>query len=138
MGDKKSDFFSLSPFLPLGQRVAYTLVKSAISQTYLNQHANPTPHRRAHPEDGLAFEPGARTDWHAHSGPQLLYVVEGRCRVQAWGEAMQEVGPGDTVYIAPDEKHWHGAAPATGTVHIAVNIDARTTWLERVSEEQYG
>ncbi len=85
----------------------------------------------------VAFEPGARTDWHAHSGPQLLYVVEGRCRVQTSGEAVKEVGPGDTVYIAPDEKHWHGAAPATGTVHIAVNIDAQTTWMECVSEEQY-
>ncbi len=86
----------------------------------------------------VAFEPGARTDWHAHSGPQLLYVVEGRCRVQTSGEVVKEVGPGDTVYIAPDEKHWHGAAPSTGTVHIAVNIDAQTTWMECVSEEQYG
>ena len=86
----------------------------------------------------VAFEPGARTHWHSHSGPQLLYVVEGRCRVQAWGEAMQEVGPGDTVYIAPEQKHWHGAAPTTGAVHIAVHVDAQTTWMERVSDEQYG
>ena len=86
----------------------------------------------------VAFEPGARTHWHTHSGPQLLYVVEGRCRVQAWGEAMQEVGPGGTVYIAPDEKHWHGAAPSTTAVHIAINVDARTTWMEGVTDEQYG
>ena len=86
----------------------------------------------------VAFDPGARTDWHAHSGPQLLYVVEGRCRMQAWGQSAQEAGPGDTVYIAPDEKHWHGAAPETGTVHIAVNIDAQTTWMERVTDAQYG
>lgn len=86
----------------------------------------------------VAFEPGARTDWHAHSGPQLLYIVAGRCRVQTWGEPVQEVGLGDTVYIAPDEKHWHGAAAAVGTVHIAVNIDAQTTWMERVTDVQYG
>ena len=86
----------------------------------------------------VAFEPGARTDWHAHSGPQLLYIVEGRCRVQTWGEPVQEVGPGDTVYIVPDEKHWHGAAPNAGTVHIAINIDAQTTWMERVTDAQYG
>ena len=86
----------------------------------------------------VAFEPGARTHWHTHSGPQLLYIVEGRCLVQTWGEPVHEAGPGDTVYIAPDEKHWHGAAPDTGTVHIAINIDARTTWMERVTDEQYG
>lgn len=86
----------------------------------------------------VAFAPGARTHWHTHSGPQVLYVVEGRCRVQTGGDAAQEAGPGDTVYIAPGDKHWHGAAPATGAVHIALNVDARTTWLERVTDEQYG
>ena len=86
----------------------------------------------------VAFEPGARTGWHVHTGPQLLYIVEGRCRVQRWGEPAQEAGPGDTVYIAPDEKHWHGAAPDAATVHIAVNVDARTTWMERVTEAEYG
>ena len=85
----------------------------------------------------VAFEPGARTDWHTHTGPQLLYIVEGRCRVQLWGESTQEAGPGDTIYIAPDEKHWHGAAPDAATVHIAVNVDARTTWMEKVTEAQY-
>lgn len=85
----------------------------------------------------VAFEPGARTHWHTHSGPQLLYIVEGVCRVQTWGMPAREAGPGDTVYIAPGEKHWHGAAPASGTVHIAVNVAAETVWMEAVTEAQY-
>jgi quercetin dioxygenase-like cupin family protein len=32
-----------------------------------------------------------------------------------------EIGPGDVVYFAPAEKHWHGAAPDTFMVHIAIN-----------------
>ena len=43
------------------------------------------------------FEPEARTNWHSHSGFQLLYIVEGRCRVQNWGEDVKEAGPGDIV-----------------------------------------
>ena len=35
----------------------------------------------------VAFEPSARTAWHAHSGVQLLLIIEGRCRVQQEGEA---------------------------------------------------
>ena len=85
----------------------------------------------------VAFEPGARTNWHAHSGPQLLYIVEGRCRVQTWGEPVVEASPGDTVYIEPGEKHWHGAALDEGTVHMAINVNAQTTWMERVTDEAY-
>ncbi len=85
----------------------------------------------------VEFEPGARTNWHVHSGAQWLLIVEGRIRIQKWGEAPQEVGAGDAVMIAPGEKHWHGAAPAARGVHLAVNVDATTEWLEPVSEEQY-
>jgi quercetin dioxygenase-like cupin family protein len=88
----------------------------------------------------VTFEPGARTFWHTHPLGQTLHVVSGTCRVQTWGGPVREAGPGDTVWISPGEKHWHGAAPETGMVHIAwhealdgVHID----WLEEVSAEQY-
>ena len=42
----------------------------------------------------VAFEPGARTHWHTHDGPQWLLVVEGRIRIQKLGEPPQEVGRG--------------------------------------------
>ena len=85
----------------------------------------------------VEFEPTVRTNWHTHSGVQILLIVEGKCRVQKQGEAIQEVGVGDMVYIAPGEKHWHGASPDTRMTHIALNLNAETTWLEPVSDEQY-
>jgi 4-carboxymuconolactone decarboxylase len=98
----------------------------------------------AHGQDGTAvvvyhveFEPGARTNWHSHSGAQWLLIVEGRVRVQKWGEAPQEVGAGDAVMIGPGEKHWHGAASDARGVHLAVNVDATTEWLEPVTDDQY-
>jgi quercetin dioxygenase-like cupin family protein len=85
----------------------------------------------------VEFDLGGRTNWHIHSGPQWLLVLDGRVRIQKWDEAPLEVGSGDVIVIAPGEKHWHGAAPGSRGVHIAVNVNATTEWLEPVSEADY-
>ena len=85
----------------------------------------------------VAFEPGARTHWHTHDGPQWLLVVEGRIRIQTLGEAPQEAEAGDAIVIPPGEKHWHGATPSSRGVHLAVNVKAATKWMEPVTDEQY-
>ena len=85
----------------------------------------------------VEFDDGGRTNWHTHSGPQWLFIIDGRVRVQKWGELPQEVEAGDSVAIAPGEKHWHGAAPGSRGTHLAVNVNVKTEWLEPVSEEQY-
>lgn len=85
----------------------------------------------------VEFDDGGRTHWHAHSGPQWLLIVEGRVRVQKWGERAQDVQVGDAIAIAPGEKHWHGAAPGSRGAHLAVNVNATTEWLEAVSEADY-
>jgi quercetin dioxygenase-like cupin family protein len=44
------------------------------------------------------------------------------------------------VWIAPGEKHWHGAGPETTMVHLALQeaLDGNhVTWLEHVTDEQY-
>jgi quercetin dioxygenase-like cupin family protein len=86
----------------------------------------------------VRFEPGGRTNWHVHSGPQWLLVTEGTIRVQCWGQSASEVTAGDAVMIDPGEKHWHGATAHARGVHLAVNVDVKTEWLEPVSEEDYG
>lgn len=89
----------------------------------------------------VLFEPGARTNWHTHPEGQILYVLTGVGRLQKEGERILEIQPGDIVYIAPGEKHWHGAAPDTSMVHIAINpaleTDGATEWLESVTDEDY-
>lgn len=85
----------------------------------------------------VTFEPRTRTAWHTHSGTQLLLVVEGTCRCQNYGEPVREIGAGGIVSIAPGERHWHGATPDGPMTHVALNIDAATTWLERVSDREY-
>ncbi len=88
----------------------------------------------------VTFEPGARTAWHTHPLGQTLLVTSGVGRVQRWGGPVQEIRPGDVVWIPPGEKHWHGAAPATAMGHYAIaeRLDGKVVgWLEKVSEAQY-
>ena len=103
-----------------------------------------TVQRLAHDDTGVpvgvyrvTFSGRARTNWHTHSGPQWLFVVEGRVRVQVEGGDAQDLEAGDAVVIMPGERHWHGAAPGSAGAHIAVNVNAATTWLEPVSDGEY-
>lgn len=61
----------------------------------------------------VTFEPGARTAWHTHPLGQTLIVIAGRGWVQRDGGPIEDIRAGDIVWIAPGEKHWHGAT-ATG------------------------
>jgi len=88
----------------------------------------------------VTFEPGARTAWHTHPLGQTLIVLSGAGRVQREGGPIEEIRPGDLVWFAPGEKHWHGAAPTTAMTHIAVQeaLDGKPVdWLEQVTDEQY-
>jgi len=89
----------------------------------------------------VSFEPGGRTAWHTHPLGQTLHVGAGVGRVQLWGGPVREIRAGDTVWIAPNEKHWHGASPTVAMVHVAMQeaLDGNhVAWLEHVTDEQYG
>ncbi|MDB5345357.1 MAG: cupin [Schlesneria sp.] len=88
----------------------------------------------------VTFEPGARTVWHTHPLGQTLIVMTGCGRVQRSGGPVEEIRPGDVVWIPPGEKHWHGAAPTTAMTHIAIQekLDGKMVeWMEKVTDEQY-
>lgn len=88
----------------------------------------------------VTFEPAARTNWHKHSGGQILLVLNGEGRYQERGKEIQVLHKGDVVRIAPDVEHWHGAAPNSWFTHISIetNLPAnQVTWLEPVSDAEY-
>ena len=88
----------------------------------------------------VTFEPGARTAWHTHPLGQTLIVTAGCGRAQRWGGPIEEIRPGDVIWIPPGEKHWHGATATTAMTHIAIveQLDGRSAdWMEPVSDEQY-
>ena len=89
----------------------------------------------------VTFEPGARTAWHTHPLGQTLIVSFGRGRVQREGGPVEEIHPGDVVWFAPGERHWHGAAPDTAISHYAIQEvqgGEAVTWMEHVTDADYG
>src|SRR2546423_1237975 len=89
----------------------------------------------------VTFESGARTAWHTHPLGQTLIITAGAGRVQREGGPVEEIRPGDVVQFAPNEKHWHGAAPTTAMTHIAVQeaLDGKgVEWVEKGSDEGNG
>ncbi len=88
----------------------------------------------------VTFEPGARTAWHTHPLGQTLIVTAGAGRAQRWGGPVEEIRPGDVVWIPPGEKHWHGAAAATAMTHIAIQEDLggkTADFMEHMTDAQY-
>jgi len=83
------------------------------------------------------FEPGARTAWHSHDRGQLLLVEEGRLRTQKKGQAIKELGVGESDYTAPNLVHWHGAVSGQALVQLNVGFGGETKWLEPVTDAQY-
>lgn len=88
----------------------------------------------------VTFEPAARTSWHTHPMGQTLYVVSGAGRCQVWGQPIREIRAGDSVWFAPNEKHWHGAGPTTTMAHVAFQEsvgEVSVEWQEPVTDVQY-
>ncbi len=88
----------------------------------------------------VTLEPSARTAWHTHPLGQTLIVTAGCGLAQRWGGAIEQIRPGDVIWFAPGEKHWHGATPTTAMTHIAIQeqLDGKTVdWMGKVSDEQY-
>lgn len=84
----------------------------------------------------VTFEPGARTAWHSHPLGQVLIVTAGLGWVQCEGGEVEEIRPGDVVWISPGERHWHGATQSTAMTHIALSEhnEGRTVeWMEKVT-----
>ena len=87
------------------------------------------------------FMPGARTAWHTHPHGQTIFVTEGVGRCQKRGGPIEELRPGDRVFFAPGEDHWHGAAPNRLMVHVAmVQVDEAgksADWGMLVTDAEY-
>jgi quercetin dioxygenase-like cupin family protein len=76
------------------------------------------------------FAKGVRNKFHSHSIEQVLIVTGGR-GIVATGNEERTVGPGDVIFIAAGEKHWHGATSDSSFSHIYVMApEQKTTQIE--------
>ena len=107
---------------------------------YLDTVAAPSGSSRL-AASSVHFTPGARTAWHTHPNGQTLYVTEGIGRAQRRGGPVEEIRPGERVFIEPGEEHWHGAAPNRFMTHLAMQqADDEGNvvfWGEHVTDDEY-
>lgn len=92
------------------------------------------------PIGNVTFEPGCRNSWHAHPNGQILLVTGGTGLYQERGKVARRLSPGDTVIIAADVEHWHGAAPDAWFTHLSVTPNPQAgaaVWLEPVTDDEY-
>ncbi|MEQ8833804.1 MAG: cupin domain-containing protein [Miltoncostaeaceae bacterium] len=87
------------------------------------------------------FAPGARTAWHTHPHGQTIFVTEGVGLCQREGGSPTIIHPGDRVFFAPGENHWHGAMPARFMTHLAIQqadeAGSAVVWGRHVTDEEY-
>jgi quercetin dioxygenase-like cupin family protein len=107
---------------------------------YIDAVSMPSPDSRV--MGGIVhFAPGARTAWHTHPAGQTIFATEGIGLVQREGGPVEEVRPGDRVYIEPGENHWHGAIPGRFHTQIAYqeadDAGRHTTWGRHLTEQEY-
>ena len=71
---------------------------------------------------------------------QTLYVTDG-IGLAATRDGVQEIRPGDVVYIEPGEEHWHGATRDRFMAHVAIQEGDENgqvvTWLDHVTDDEY-
>ena len=132
MKDKNIDtIFAIGEENPYG--------KFFTGKTYLNMLSQGDAEFNA-PIGNVTFEPGARTNWHKHSGGQILLVLAGEGRYQERGKEIRVLHKGDVVRISPDVEQWHGAAPPSWFTHISLETNVpnnKAQWLEPVSDGEY-
>ena len=92
----------------------------------------------------VTFEPGCRNNYHIHhaksGGGQILLAVDEIGYYQEAGKEAIILRPGDSVFIKPNVKHWHGATKNSYFSHLAIDVpgeDTSNVWLEPVTDEEY-
>ena len=73
-----------------------------------------------------AFDAGARTKFHKHTGDQILIITDGTGAVGTDNETLTVV-EGDVILIPAGENHFHGAPDATSMAHITIQKKGSVT-----------
>ena len=88
----------------------------------------------------VSFEPGSRTAWHTHPLGQALHITHGQGLIGLRDKKPQLMHIGDTIWIPPNEEHWHGATAENAMTHIAIQEALNgevANWLNLVSDQEY-
>jgi quercetin dioxygenase-like cupin family protein len=84
------------------------------------------------------FRANSTLDWHKHSTPQVLIVVEGEGYYQERGKEPVIIKKGDVLKCNKDIEHWHTSSKESSVTYLAIYGGAQpTTWTEKLTQEYY-
>ncbi|GMN07605.1 hypothetical protein MTsPCn5_29940 [Croceitalea sp. MTPC5] len=83
------------------------------------------------------FGANATLDWHKHSTPQVLIVIEGRGYYQEKQKEPILLQKGDVVKCAKDTEHWHSSSKDSKVSYLAIYGNSPTVWTEKLTQEYY-
>ena len=102
--------------VPVRERISVgevALLAAEIEAVFMDKESK-TAHGRVH------FHNGAHTNWHLHTGDQILYFVSGKGLAQNHDGPVLECEPGTIIQVPPGTRHIHGAQPGHDATHIAI------------------
>ncbi len=83
------------------------------------------------------FEANSTLDWHKHSTPQVIIIVEGEAYYQERDKEPIILKVGDVIICAKDIEHWHTSTAEKKVSYIAIYGSEPTIWTEKLSREYY-
>lgn len=87
----------------------------------------------------VLFQPNARSNWHKHSGKQIVFAIEGEGFYKEKGKPITKLKKGDVVIIEPGTIHSHGALTnrfMQGVMMNDVGKKETTIWMSPLKNEE--
>jgi quercetin dioxygenase-like cupin family protein len=82
------------------------------------------------------FKANSTLDWHKHTSPQVLIIVDGEGYYQEKGKEPITLKVGDVLKCEPDIKHWHASSKEKDVTYLAI-YSGETIWTDVLSQEEY-
>lgn len=83
------------------------------------------------------FSPNSTLDWHKHTTPQVIIIVEGEGYYQERGKEPIILKKGDVIKCEKDIEHWHTSTAESKVSYIAIYGSEPTVWTEKLTQEYY-
>ena len=84
------------------------------------------------------FKANSTLDWHKHSSPQVLIIVDGEAYYQERGNNAVVLKEGDIIKCEKDIEHWHSSTKNSDVTYLALyGGEQPTIWTEVVTQAYY-
>ncbi len=84
------------------------------------------------------FKANSTLDWHTHSTPQVLIIVDGEAYYQERGKEPLILKEGDVIKCEKNTEHWHSSTKHSDVTYLALYGNGEPTiWTEVLTQEYY-